>query len=318
MYKLMRFYNRNRKKIFRIILIIVFIFVILKLLNYFTKIKANKKIEETVNNIDNALTTNNSTLISDKSSISGASIQSSKLKKDTDIINQFMDYCNNGDVSNAYNLLTDDCKKEMFPTIQDFSNIYYSSLFNGERKSYTIENWENDTYSVRITSDILSTGSLKGDETRQDYITIIENSKLNINSYVKKLNVNKKTSDKNITITVNYINVYMDYEIYDITIQNNTNDTILLDTNDDTKSVYLLDKNNMKYYFYNNELIKEKLLIQSNFKTNLQIKFDNSYKEKRNIESMIFTKMVLNYNEYKDEKDKDKDKYNYYTFKVNL
>lgn len=316
MYKLMRFYNRNRKKIFRIILIIVFIFVILKLLNYFTKIKANKKIEETVNNIDNALTTNNSTLISDKSSISGASIQSSKLKKDTDIINQFMDYCNNGDVSNAYNLLTDDCKKEMFPTIQDFSNIYYSSLFNGERKSYTIENWENDTYSVRITSDILSTGSLKGDETRQDYITIIENSKLNINSYVKKLNVNKKTSDKNITITVNYINVYMDYEIYDITIQNNTNDTILLDTNDDTKSVYLLDKNNMKYYFYNNELIKEKLLIQSNFKTNLQIKFDNSYKEKRNIESMIFTKMILNYNEYKDEKDKDK--YNYYTFKVNL
>lgn len=316
MYKLMRFYNRNRKKIFRIILIIVFIFVILKLLNYFTKIKANKKIEETVNNIDNALTTNNSTLISDKSSISGASIQSSKLKKDTDIINQFMDYCNNGDVSNAYNLLTDDCKKEMFPTIQDFSNIYYSSLFNGERKSYTIENWENDTYSVRITSDILSTGSLKGDETRQDYITIIENSKLNINSYVKKLNVNKKTSDKNITITVNYINVYMDYEIYDITIQNNTNDTILLDTNDDTKSVYLLDKNSMKYYFYNNELIKEKLSIQSNFKTNIQIKFDNSYKEKRNIESMIFTKMVLNYNEYKDEKDKDK--YNYYTFKVNL
>lgn len=316
MYKLMRFYNRNRKKIFRIILIIVFIFVILKLLNYFTKIKANKKIEETVNNIDNSLTTNNSTLMSDKSSISGSSIQSSKLKKDTDIINQFMDYCNNGDVSNAYNLLTDDCKKEMFPTIQDFSNIYYSSLFNGERKSYTIENWENDTYSVRITSDILSTGSLKGDETRQDYITIIENSKLNINSYVKKLNVNKKTSDKNITITVNYINVYMDYEIYDITIQNNTNDTILLDTNDDTKSVYLLDKNNMKYYFYNNELIKEKLLIQSNFKTNLQIKFDNSYKEKRNIESMIFTKMILNYNEYKDEKDKDK--YNYYTFKVNL
>lgn len=316
MYKLMRFYNRNRKKIFRIILIIVFIFVILKLLNYFTKIKANKKIEETVNNIDNALTTNNSTLISDKSSISGASIQSSKLKKDTDIINQFMDYCNNGDVSNAYNLLTDDCKKEMFPTIQDFSNIYYSSLFNGERKSYTIENWENDTYSVRITSDILSTGNLKGDETRQDYITIIENSKLNINSYVKKLNVNKKTSDKNITITVNYINVYMDYEIYDITIQNNTNDTILLDTNDDTKSVYLLDKNSMKYYFYNNELIKEKLSIQSNFKTNIQIKFDNSYKEKRNIESMIFTKMVLNYNEYKDEKDKDK--YNYYTFKVNL
>lgn len=316
MYKLMRFYNRNRKKIFRIILIIVFIFVILKLLNYFTKIKANKKIEETVNNIDNALTTNNSTLISDKSSISGASIQSSKLKKDTDIINQFMDYCNNGDVSNAYNLLTDDCKKEMFPTIQDFSNIYYSSLFNGERKSYTIENWENDTYSVRITSDILSTGNLKGDETRQDYITIIENSKLNINSYVKKLNVNKKTSNKNITITVNYINVYMDYEIYDITIQNNTNDTILLDTNDDTKSVYLLDKNSMKYYFYNNELIKEKLSIQSNFKTNIQIKFDNSYKEKRNIESMIFTKMVLNYNEYKDEKDKDK--YNYYTFKVNL
>ena len=42
MYKLIRFYNQNRKKIFKIILIIVLIIGLIQLLNYFAKNPQNK------------------------------------------------------------------------------------------------------------------------------------------------------------------------------------------------------------------------------------------------------------------------------------
>ena len=47
MYKLIRFYNQNRRKILMTILIIVFILGIIQLLNYFTKI--NKEQQENQN-----------------------------------------------------------------------------------------------------------------------------------------------------------------------------------------------------------------------------------------------------------------------------
>lgn len=321
MYNLIRFYNQNRKKIFKIILIIVFIFGILQLLNYLTRIKIDKSMSDVANKTYSSVANNETnTLISDKSSISDSTISSSKLQKDTSVINQFVDYCNNKDITNAYDLLTEECKEEMFPTIQDFYNIYYSNLFGGEKKSYTIENWVGDIYMVRITDDILSTGNLNDSATRQDYITIIDNdgkSKLNINSYVKRTTLNKVTSDKNIKITVNDVNTYMDYEVYNITIENNSNNTILLDTNNDTKSVYLLDSKNMKYYFYNNEIIYNKLILQRKFKTNLQIKFSNSYSSSRSIKNIVFSKMVLNYEEYINLQNKTEYS-NFYTFRVDL
>lgn len=321
MYNLIRFYNQNKKKIFKIILIIVFIFGILQLLNYLTIIKSDKSMLDAENKTNSSIIDNKiNSLVSDKSFVSGSTISSSKLEKDTNVINQFIDYCNKKDITSAYDLLTYECKEEMFPTIQDFYNIYYSNLFNGEKKFYTIENWVGDTYTVRVTSDILSTGNLSDNETRQDYITIVDNngeSKLNINSYIKRTILNKVTLDKNIKITVNAINTYMDYEVYNITIENNSNNTILLDTNDDTKSVYLLDNNNMKYYFYNNEIIQNKLILQSKFKTDLQIKFTNSYSSSRTIKNMVFTKMVLNYEDYINFQNKVEYS-DFYTFKIDL
>lgn len=322
MYNLIRFYNQNRKKIFKIILIIVFIFGILQLLNYLTRLKSNKnmlEIENKANSIVNDSEINS--LVSDKSLVSDNNISNVQLNKDISVINQFIDYCNNEDITDAYNLLTNECKEEMFPSMQDFYNIYYLNIFNKEKKSYTIENWVGHIYMVRITNDILSTGKINNGETKQDYITVIYDNndkvKLNINNYVKRTILNKETSNKNINITVNNVNTYMDYEIYNITVQNDSNNTILLDTSDDTKSVYLLDKNNMKYYFYNNEIIQNKLILQSKFKVDLQIKFINSYSSNKIIKNMILSKMVLNYEDYINFENKS-DYKDFYTFKINL
>ena len=316
MYRLIRYYNQNRKKILWIILIIVFIIAIIQILNFFAKKNngSNSKKESVVGNItySNAVTSN-------KSSVTGSEISQDKLKKDTDIIDTFFNYCNEGDVEDAYELLTDECKEEMYPSVEDFKKIYYEYLFNGDKKSYTIENWVGDIYRIMITDDILSTGKLNSTETRQDYMTVIRKSneyKLNINSYIGRKNLNLETMYNDIKVTVKEVNTYMDYEEYNIYVENNSNNTILLDTNDDVKSVYLLDSNDKKAYFFNNEVNTSKLVVQSKLKTTLKIKFSNSYSSTRKMKNIVFSKFVLNYDEY--NKLENKAEYDFKELKIKL
>ena len=274
-----------------------------------------------INNIEIINNTNsNKQLISNKSAISGSSISSTKLKKHVDIIDEFFKYCNEGNIDRAYEMLTDECKEVLFPNVETFDSIYYSSLFKEEKKTYTVENWIGDTYQVKITGDILSTGKLDNSKTNQDYITIVENGdsyKLNINNYIGRTNRDKITEVESIKVNIQSIDTYMDYEIYNISVENGTDGTILLNTNDDTKSVYLLDRKNMKYYFYSNEVAESSLLIQSKFTNKFKIKFDNSYSSNRKIEKLVFSKVVLKYDEYKQLENKEEFK-DFYQLKVDV
>ncbi len=321
MYKLIRFYNQNRKKIFKIILIIVLIIGLIQLLNYFAKQSNNiDKNDYEQKNIVNTNNEKNQDIISNKSLVSGSIVSNEKLKKDVDVIDEFIKYCNNKDINSAYNLLTEECKEVMFPSVQDFYNIYYLNIFNEKTKTYTVENWTDSTYQVRYTEDILSSGKLNGDETKQDYITVVkenEEKRLNINNYIRRKKANKVTEYKDIKVTIVSIDTYMDYEIYNFAIQNNSENTILLDTSDDAKSIYLLDSKNMKYEFYNNEIIENRLIVKSKFTNNLQVKFTNSYSATRRIEKIVFSKLVLNYDKYNQLEDKSEYR-DFYEFKVNV
>lgn len=311
MNNLIRFYNQNRRKIFKIIIIIIFLFLLLQLFNFFAK--DNDKVV-TKNDSKDSMEIekkSNNTIISDQSLTSGKQLSGERLKNDSEIINKFLNYCNEGNLNEAYNILTDECKEEMYPTIDDFKKIYYDNTFGEKKKSYTIENWMEDTYQVNITEDSLATGRLDKNETKQDYITVIEKDKtykININNYIGRKYVNKVTETENIKFTIQSIDTYMDYQTYNIQVENNTDNTVLLDTGDSTKSVYLLDSKKMKYYFYNNEIIKEKFKIQGKYKNTIKIKFNNSYSSSRTIKKIVFSNVILNYEEY--SKTEDKTQYN--------
>lgn len=297
MYNLIRFYNQNRKRIIKIILVIVFIIGLIQLLDFFSK-KENKNNDVT-NEINNTKYSNS--VVSDKSAISGSSVSENKLKKDTDSINDFFNYCKNGNIESAYDLLTDECKEEMYTTIDEFKMMYYDDIFNGESKSYTIENWNDNIYSVKITGDILSTGKLNNDETRQDYVTVVEEKdgyKLNINNYVGRENPNKVTKKNDVVVTVTQIDTYMDYKIYNLYVENNSDDTIVMDLNNDIKSIYLLDKNDQKSYSFNNDTDQNKFVVKSKFKNNIKMRFNNSYSSTRKMKSIVFSKFISNYDEY--------------------
>ena len=57
--------------------------------------------------------------------------------------------------------------------------------------------------------------------------------------------------------------------------------------------------------FFDNEIIENKLIVQSKFKTNLKIKFANNYSSTRTMKNIVFSKFILNYDEYSKMENKN-------------
>lgn len=294
MHNLMRFIRQNKKQIIKVALIVAFLILMLQLLNYF----AANQTSDYSNSKSDIYNISNGTIISDKSAVSGGSISTSEINKVNNKIDEFVKYCNEHNTEEAYNMLSDSCKEELYSDVNDFISNYYEPLFKEERRNYSIENWTGNTYIVKFTGDLLATGKSASNSTYQDYITIVEENgqtKLNINKYIGREEINKKSSSDNIEAVVLYREKYMDYEVYKMQITNNTGSTILLDQLTKTNGIYLKDNNDTKHIAYSNEIIKDDLQIYNGHTNTIKIKFDNPYIVGRKIKSLCFSKIVLNY-----------------------
>ena len=305
MYKLIRFYNQNKKKILKTILIIVFILILIRLLNYLSGININgggiQYIEQDNNEIYQGL-------ISDKSAISGKTISHSELKKDTDIVGKFIGYCNEGKLDFAYELLSKDCKENMFPTVEDFNNIYCSNLFNNY-KTYTIQNWNDKIYVVKFVESALSTGELNNSEIKQDYISVVKEDgeyKLNVNRFIKRQNINKEIEINNIVIKVEKADIYMDFVTYTFDVKNKSYRTILLDDLVNMDTMYVQDSNGVKYLAITNEISQEKLKLGLSQEKKIDIKYYSRYSSNKDIKKIVFSNIITDYGTYKNLRDKNK------------
>ena len=302
-----RYFNRNRKSIWGIIIIIFFFIIILQLFNFIVK-NINEKKKEDFNNMISKEVNNDNNVTNKKSLVSGEKVNTERLNNDTKLIKQFLDYCNNNEIENAYNLLSDSCKKEMYNNINDFSKFYYDTNFNGNKKTYSIENWSDNIYKVKIIEDILSTGKSNNGESKHDYITIIKQDnqfKLNINNYIGFKEINKTTTEKDVTINIISKNVYMDYEEYNIKVVNNTKKTILLDEGKKIDSISVEDQNKGRHSAYTHELTEQKLIVNPLHTNNIKIKFYNGYSSNKSMEYLVFSDIVLDYDLYKQALNTD-------------
>ena len=268
MNNVVRYYNQNRREIFIIIVIILLIIVLLRAVDY--KLAQNKKKE--VNNE-----------------------QVNVMTEDIKIIKKFIQYCNDGDTQCAYDLLSDDCKKEVFPTIEYFVNNYYNNNFKMSQIA-NIKNWINTTYKVDLKENNIYTGNTDG-ASIQDFITVVKQAnenKLNINNYIGKQSINKENNIHNMDIKVTEKNIYMSDEVYTFEIKNNNNYKVILDNLDTTDGIYISDENKMKYMAYTHELSKERLTLNSKSVITIKIKFANSYISNRKISRVTFSKVIIN------------------------
>jgi len=242
-----------------------------------------------------------------KSAVSGGTLSSQIATENKNIINTFVEYCNNKNIESAYNLITDECKEKMFPTMQDFYDTYYSKIF-GEARICELQVWITEgnwyTYEVKLMEDILSTGRTGQTTMYTDYYTIVKTEqgeqKLNINRYIGRKNIEKETVGGTATVKVLSKDVYLDYELYNMEIKNNTSKTILIDSQRKTDTVFLIDNNSLSYQANIHEIDASTLRLDGYIQRKISIKFNKVYNPSRKIRTINFTDIIPDYEEYKE------------------
>ncbi len=304
MNRFIRWYNQNQKSFWKVIGVIILIILLIQLINYYFKSeneRENKKIDNTnhSNSISNKY---NNLRVDDKNSVLSGNEISSSQEEQINIIDTFVDYCNKGEVENAYQLLTDECKQEMYPQLDNFINSYYNETFANSEKDASVENWTGNIYKVQIHENMLATGKYSKETTKQDYITVIETEdeqyRLNINGYIERDEINKSKEDKQIKMTVKYTDTYMDYAKYTIEITNNSNQTISLDDRANVESMYIRDDNGNHYPAYTHEINSAELQVSPRETKEVTIKYYSKYGSTKDINRLVFSKMILNYGAY--------------------
>ncbi len=302
MNKLIRLYNQNRLLVIAIVIIIALILIVIYTLNALAAEMQEKRSNERSNLKDNNI---DKTAISQKdtSAITGEKVENNESNIQT--IKRFIEYCNEGKYDLAYDMLSNECKTEVYPSLERFKTIYVDRMFNIKRM-YTLENWYSslyyDTYFVKYIEDILATGNVNSENNMSDYITVDKRGNknyLNISNFVGYSNVNKSQTINGITVNVNKIYMYIDYTVLDFTVKNATNKMIKLDTKEKQRTMYLYDGNSIKYEASLNEIADEVLKIREKNQMNFKIKFNKMYNpESRAIKGFGLKDVVLNYENY--------------------
>ena len=258
----------------------------------------------TSRNLEEIENQTNLNLSSTQSAVSGDEISTNTLKSDVEIIGAFFNACNQRNLEDAYNMLTDECKEQMYNSLEVFEQAYYNNVFNGEQKVYTVENWTGNTYKVDISEDILSTGKSNDGYVKQDYVTV-KDGKLNINNYIGYTQFNETTEDDDISMTILARNTYMDHEEYTIRVTNNKEQAIQLDGLSNVKSLHLEDSRGSTYSAYTNELTQAMLRVEPGETKEVTIKFYSRYVTNKTIDYIVFSNLLV-YNSQGSESEEFK------------
>lgn len=296
MNKFIRYWNQNRGKIILIIAIIAFIIIIIQITNNILRNSGSNN--SSGSKIDKTQPT--------QSIITGEKVSVEKTEQNTNIIKEFVEYCNNEKYEKAYDLLTEEGKKEFNNDINTFIKNYCKNVF-ATKKTYNLDLWlnTNNIYTYKVTfyeDNLLATGSSNMNKNIEDYITIIHQNnedKININGFIIEKTIHKSQEVNNVEIIINSKKVYKNYESYNITIRNYSNKTILVSDGQESDDICLVDKNDVKYPSFLHEIPSSYLLFKPGYERNLTIRFNKLYDLYRTVEKIQFNNIILDEEEYR-------------------
>lgn len=133
---------------------IIIVFAIIQLLNY--NAEQQLKIENRVNEQNISETQN---IYKENSNY-------------TKLINDFLQYCDSEKIEQAYEMISENCKNNLYPTIEDFYNLYYKKILNQKRDVEIQYDSTNDTYKINFYEDMLETGKIENREYISDQYKI--------------------------------------------------------------------------------------------------------------------------------------------------
>lgn len=218
--KFNRFFRKNKKKI----IIGLIIWSIIIIINYII-IFMDKKPE-----------TPSTTYQPHVSVLNNTQTVPEKLQEPIeDLVSKYFNYCNNGEYENAYNLLTDNCKRDVFLNKTENFKEYVDSIFEGKSKTYNIQNYsivdKNYVYTIRILEDILATGTTDGYGYYEEKIVLVQDEKdmkLSVSNYAGAQDFDVVAEDDYVKIEVVKKTMYYENEVYTVKFTNKTDAIIVI------------------------------------------------------------------------------------------
>ena len=159
------FWSQNGKLLFQIIGIFILIFLVIQFFN------RNAIEQAEIANLQNESAYKNELENQKKNNIE---------ENEKKYIEQFINYCNTGKIAEAYNMLSETCKKEQYNNnIDQFRNEYINQIFNINICKYEIVKM-NDIYVVTLLEDIIATGKIDSIKEQQYRIVGVLERKIEI------------------------------------------------------------------------------------------------------------------------------------------
>lgn len=315
MLKIVRIYNKNRRVIWTWIIIVIFVIIMVNALNQMYLNNSKKLMEESAEQQIELNETENPSEVVDyeeaaQSLTAGGAVNKEERNEIQGTLEKFIQHVTSGQIEQAYELLTEKCKKIEYPSIESFEKNYCHDL---EQKTYDFQSWSSTRdlyiYQVRYYNDMLSSGIDTTKRYLQDYITVQkigEQYKLNINSFINSETIMKEYEKNQIKFKIHSVETYLDYEIYEIEVTNNRLKQIILDTREKDNSVYVKNNDglNIEALLYENR--EDEFQVQPGETKKIRIKFNNTYNGNKKIVAVGFSDIVIDKDLYANNSEQGK------------
>ena len=301
---IVRFYNQNRKTIWLMIIVILFVLFIINALNNFYA----KRSRSSDNSTSQQLNGNKTYVNESQAMVQGQITSEKKQQEFGELMDEFLGYCNNNQVQEAYGLLSNNCREKLYPTQDAFYNEYYSKIFDS-KKSYEFQLWsaidKTYVYLVKIFEDMLSTGIAGSQNYIQEYISIVEEGsqyRVSVGGLVKNIEYNDSSEKNGIKIEVVESDEYMDYTIYHLKVINNTTKNILLGLIDDENSINVEDNQGNEFNAGLMEQVEDDLIVGVNSTKDIEIRFNRSYSTQTEARRINFTNIIKDFDAFNQDR----------------
>ena len=218
--KIIHFFRKYKKVI---LLIVIVWFMIITFNFYLRNIKFTQA--PTTTYTPNTAVLKSSSKVPDKVS-----------KSFDDFVNEYIEACNTGNYKEAYNSISEDCKKNFFNNDYDEFVRYVRNKFD-EKKSYAIQNYSNYNdkyiYSVKIFEDFLATGLTNSNYQYQEEFMVASYNEDNevvfsVGNYIESRELSAYNSNDYLKVDLKNVMIKYSYEVYEIDLTNRTDYTIVI------------------------------------------------------------------------------------------
>lgn len=301
-------YQRNKSKIWFGIAVVVFFLLVTRNMDKMLKTSggSGNKTATSVSSYDSSDVTNTiKNVISNNSDDNYNSIMQSlgdiKIYGEGNII-LFIELCNNKKYRSAYEMLSEDCKKILYPTEEKFIKSYGNTIFNNY-KYYSISRYKGNTYKIDFKEDAVTTGG-RTDSISSEYITIVDGGKINISGFIAKQEISFKANNSYLSTEIVSKTIYVDHEMYQIKIKNIVKADLYINETMNS-GLYVMDSAGNKINIATEEYIDQEYLIPSETTKVVNLRFNKNYNSDRLDKSIHFDNIkIVNKNYYNYETKK--------------